>query len=189
MIEEHIMSSQDSTPIFMMKDLRSMYQEKLEHLGATNDYVSRVNVTRLKQRILKQIPGLCEQKSGKFVLLTLDGEVGEAIFEASLCTSQDDGVILCKAAKIIRKHLFLQEEVFDGNLSKERQKTSVPAHLIHLVGLILEGATHYDNTSKGTEIVALNLAQLLRFSAIKHKRRDEAINRRHSKMNEPPLPV
>ena len=103
-----------------------------------------------------------------------------------MCTSQDDGV---KAAKIIRKHLFLQEEVFDGNLSKEPQKTSVPAHLIHLVGLILEGATHYDNISKGTEIVALNLAHLLRFNAIKHKRRDEAINRRHSKMNEPPLPV
>ena len=89
----------------MMKDLRKIYQEKLLHLGALQDFVQGVNVTRLKEAILEQVPGLCEQKSGRCVLLTVDGDIGKATFEASLRSSQDEGLIICKAAKLIRKYL------------------------------------------------------------------------------------
>ena len=56
----------------MMKDLHAMFQQKLRQLGATNEHVDRVNVTRLKDNILAEVPGLCEQTKGKYVLLTLD---------------------------------------------------------------------------------------------------------------------
>ena len=69
----------------MLKDLRKLYQEKLRFLGANN---ADVNVTRLKEEILKQIPGLCEKKSGKYVLLTVT-EVGRALFESSQSSSKD----------------------------------------------------------------------------------------------------
>ena len=35
-----------------------------------------VQATRFKGEILKLVPGLCEVKDGKYVLLTLDSEIG-----------------------------------------------------------------------------------------------------------------
>ena len=52
----------------MMKDLHHLYQEMLDN----------VNVTKLKEEILKRVPTLCEQRNGKFILLTLDRHVGKA---------------------------------------------------------------------------------------------------------------
>ena len=124
----------------MMKDLRAMYQQTLKQLGASKEQVDRVNVTRLKNNILTEVSGLCEQKKGKYVFLTLDGVMGKALFEASCNSTTDEGIIICKAASIIRKHMFITDESFDDDLSTIRQKSSVPPHLLHLIGLILEGA-------------------------------------------------
>ena len=71
-IQELIISS-ETTPVFYMKDLRVMYQEKLEELGASNEQIERVNVTRLKEHLLKEVYDLCEEKEGKCILLTLNG--------------------------------------------------------------------------------------------------------------------
>ena len=119
------------------------------------------------------------------MLLTLDG----AIFEASSVSSKSEGIMICKAANIVRKHTFTKVESFDGDLSTIPQKSSIPAHLIHLVGLILEGAKDYDSVSDITEGMALKLAQLIRFNSLKTKRRNESDKKRHSKRNEPPLPL
>ena len=164
----------------MLKDLRKLYQEKLRFLGANN---ADVNVTRLKEEILKQIPGLCEKKSGKYVLLTVT-EVGRALFESSQSSSIDEGIILSKAAKIVRKYMFLREETFSGDLSKQRQRLSVPDSLYHLIALILEENVDVSNLKS----ITLNIAQLIRFNAVKSKRSATG-SIRHSKTNEPPFPV
>ena len=163
----------------MLKDLRKLYQEKLRFLGANN---ADVNVTRLKEEILKQIPGLCE-KSGKYVLLTVT-EVGRALFESSQSLSKDEGIILSKAAKIVRKYMLLREETFSRDLSKQRQRLSVPDSLYHLIALILEANVDVSNLKSTT----LNIAQLVRFNAVKSKRSATG-SIHHSKTNEPPSPV
>ena len=188
-IEEKIAISDTTTPIFMMKDLRMLYQEKLRQLGAPEQLIEKVNVTKLKNRILELLPGLCEQKNGKYVILTLNGDVGKAIFEATTNSALDDGVILAKAAKIVRKHLFLNEEVFDGDISKARQMSSVPAHLLHLLGLILEGSTDQTSMNDTSQSIALYIAQLIRFNSVQQKRRQNSLKIRHARTNEPPLPV
>ena len=188
-IEEKIAISDTTTPIFMMKDLRMLYQEKLRQLGAPEQLIEKVNVTKLKNRILELLPGLCEQKNGKYVILTLNGDVGKAIFEATTNSALDDGVILAKAAKIVRKHLFLNEEVFDGDISKARQMSSVPAHLLHLLGLILEGSTDQTSMNDTSQSIALNIAQLIRFNSVQQKRCQNSLKIRHARTNEPPLPV
>ena len=71
-------------------------------------------------------------------MVTLNGAIGRAVFEASLKSTIDEGVILSQTASIIRKHLFTKNECFDGNLSVNNQKSSVPIHLLHLLGLMLE---------------------------------------------------
>ena len=87
--------------------------------------------------------------------------MGKAIFEASSIPCKSEGIIICKAANIVRKHMFTKEESCDGDPSTICQTSSIPAHLLHLVGLILEGAKDYDSVSDSTEGMALKLAQLI----------------------------
>ena len=169
----------------MMKDLRKKFQSILEKHGATAESINSVNVTRLKEIILAEIPDLFEEKKGKYVILTSRRPLGESIFEASM-SPRTEGGILYSAAKIIRKYMFEHDEFFDGDLSQDRQKQSVPRHLLLLLGLILEDCN--DSTiSNAIADISLKLAQLVRFNAVKRKRSGDAI--RHTKNNEPPLPV
>ena len=71
-------------------------------------------------KILVDIPGLREEKQGKDVAITVDGEMRRAVFEACQLSSQDDGFILARAAKIIRKVLFENDLLFDGDLSSSK---------------------------------------------------------------------
>ena len=83
--------------------------------------------------------------------------------ECSQDTWHDEGIILSKAAKIVRRFLFSKEETFDGDLSKQRQKESVPLPLVNLISLIIDGETNIEDASTNAAAVATNLAQILRF--------------------------
>ena len=138
---------------------------------------------------MKYVSCLYEKKKGKDVLLTLEEHVGHVIFEASTTSSFDEGIILSKAAKTIRHHLFSSDQVFDGDLSQQKQIASVPKELIHFVSLILEGTSQHQQISGNTHAIAVNLSQLIRFNAVKTKRKLGDSRFRHSKANEPPRPI
>ena len=95
---------------------------------------------------------------------------------------------IVKSCKNCCRFLFSKEETFDGDLSIKRQKESVPLPLLNLVSLIIDGETTIDNTTTNAAKAATNLAQLLRFNAVKIKWKSDRFLR-HSKSNEPPLPV
>ena len=96
---------------------------------------------------------------------------------------------MSKAAKIIRHHVFSSDQVFDGDLSQQKQTASVPKELIHLVSLILEGTSQHQQVSGNTHATAVTLSQLIRFNAVKTKRKLGDSHVRHFKANEPPLPI
>ena len=52
--------NQIQVPVFFMKDLKKLYQQKLIYLEAAPDFKDNLHVTRLKKEILKRIPGLFE---------------------------------------------------------------------------------------------------------------------------------
>ena len=186
-IEEVLLASTESTPVFMTKDLRLNYRRILKKLGATDEHISCVNVTRLKEKILEEFPQLWEEKSGKCTILTTSSKrTGKAIYEKSILSGQAEGRTIFKAIKIIRKYMFETDKVFDGDFSEECQLKAVPSHLLLLLGLILEGSKDL-NISDTTASVALKLSQLVRFNLVKKKR--IGMNFRHSKKSEPPLPV
>ena len=60
-----------------------MYQERLKELNASPEQIERVNVTRLKEHIPKEVKGLREEKKGRCTMLTIDRSVDRAVFEAS----------------------------------------------------------------------------------------------------------
>ena len=61
-----------------------------------------MNSTRLKERLLSEIPGLVAYKKGRDVLIAFDKDIGPVLSEASFYT---DAIILAKAAKILRMHM------------------------------------------------------------------------------------
>ena len=60
-----------------------MYQNRLKTLGASEIMIQNVNVTRMKEDLLKQVPGLREQIDGKYVILTVDDEFWRAFIKCS----------------------------------------------------------------------------------------------------------
>ena len=82
---------------------------------------------------------MCEQKDGKHILLTLDGEIS-----SSVNFSKDEGIILGNIAKIIRKELFSNSTLCNGDISEERHSFSVPSRLFHLLTIMLDGKTERD---------------------------------------------
>ena len=97
-----------------------------------------------------------------------------------------EGTIIFNAARVIRKYMFESDEVLDGDISEERQKGSVSKQLLLLICSILEDSKDFE-FSNSTLDLSLKLAQLIRFNTVKTKRKGN--NFRHSKDNEPPLPV
>ena len=75
-----LLASTGSTPVFIMKDLRLNYQLILKKLGATDEHISCVNVTKLKEKILAEFPQLWEDKSRRCKILTASSKrTGKAI--------------------------------------------------------------------------------------------------------------
>ena len=86
--------------------------------GTPGEETSRVHSTRFKDVILELILGLCESRKWVNILLTLDGEMGQPFFEACQNSNKDDGPVLAKASQIVRRVMFSDEEVFDGDISR-----------------------------------------------------------------------
>ena len=121
-------------------------------------------------------------------MLSLDDENGRELFKASKNSVSDEGMIISKTAKIIRKSMFENVEIFDGDFSFQNQKASVSKQLVQLISLILDGNTLSNEAEKYTltEAIKMNLSQLIQFNSVRKKRRSSD-NVRHSKTNEPPF--
>ena len=80
-------------PVFMIKGLRSLYQDLPRNLDAFEEITNNVNVTGLKEKILKELTTLCKHRDGKAVLLTSDRNVGKKLFEVTQNSHRDDSIV------------------------------------------------------------------------------------------------
>ena len=167
-----------------------MYKEKLHKQGASDDIVSFVHCTRLTKKILTAIPGIIatrsSQSSNSPVVLTLDGELGKAIFQTCMHSSFNDVLVMADAARRIRKVLFCNNQTFNGDTSYESQASSVPNILIRLISMILEGGKTDRELNSSQTRIACNISQIIKFNSMKEKSKVTTINSRN---NEPTLPV
>ena len=185
--------SDGKVPVYTQKDIVNTYKSNLLDYGASKEIIKAVHCTRLTDKILASVPGIISiqnnQSTKRDVVLTLDGELGKAVFQACTHSSTDDIIVIADAAKRIRKVLFCQDKRFDGDTSVECQESSVPPILLRLVSMILEGGKPNRELSEGQRKIACNIAQIIKFNAVKQARNETTVNFRHSRDNEPPLPV
>ena len=183
-IEEKKVTSQ-SPPVFRLSKLCELYKAKLEEIGLE---VSRVHSTRLKERLLQHFPDLQTHKEGKSYILMFESDVSKALKNVHESTDEE-GMILKKAAQIIRRDMLRKTSIFDGTFDDECQVNSVSPSLLYMIRMMLEGpGITADNDDSGARYQArLSIAQLITYNAVTYKSKAEKA--RHHSSKETPLPV
>ena len=172
-----------SSPIFKLSELSKKYQNYLKMLTGTNH---DTHSTRLKERILNNVPELECRKEGRDMLLLFSEDIGTVLRNACESDCDSDAISLMKAAKLIRKDLKSVSYNFEGSFEVDCQKENIPKSLFTLTSTILNG-TSLESNKETPDQHSLSLSQLLIFNT-----RDNAMtltNTRHEKQNETPLAI
>jgi hypothetical protein len=183
---EDIREADSETPILKLSELVALYKSRLEQLGA--DTSSRTNSTRLKEKLLAEIPGLEAHRSSYEVILSFKESTGD-LLKSSQRNPDSDAVILMRAAQIVRKEILDTQYKFQGSLLDEKYD-DLPSSLVALIQMILAGTNIESQTETGKDVNAAtsSITQLLTFNAIKRSRKDtQAV--RHNPDRETRLPL
>ena len=113
---------------------RHLYQQHLAQLGVDSP---RVNSTRLKDKLLEEIPELEAHRSGRDLLLAFQKDVGKALTQSN---DFSDTLIIAKAAKILRKCMLEHQSKFDGTFPAGCVQNAIPPILLQFVGMVEHGA-------------------------------------------------
>jgi hypothetical protein len=119
--------------VFRLADLVSMYQERLSQLGLKS---LAVHTTHLKEKLLKEMPGLKAHTKGRDLLLIFEKDIGPII---ALACDYSDTFHMAKTAEILRKVLQKHKSKFMGSFSADEIQSSIPSSSLHLVKMIEHG--------------------------------------------------
>ena len=144
-----------------------------------------VNSTRLKEKLLAEIPELDNYKSGREIHLAFKNDVGQAITEAS---TYSDAMLLAKAAQILRNRMLEHKQRNEGNLNETSIYDSLPSALLQFVCMIEHGADIQSQLRYGATPTDLAMAQLLQYNCFSQSTED-CRTHRHSRDREPPFPI
>jgi len=190
---------EDTSPVFRLADLANLYANRMEHFGVPLD--TRVNTTRLKERLLAQLPGLRAQSKGRDVLLAFDEDIGEALGKACELDCDSELVHLARASQIVRRYMFEEANSFTGSFKEGCQQEAVPPVLLSLVNMVLHGPSIKNQFDAPSRQAALSIAQLLKFNGAKHRQKQKRSTSpvgtktqehpavRHATSQETPLPM
>lgn len=175
-------SNSEGLSVFRLADILSLYKQRLLQLGIDTPMV---NSTRLKDKLLAEIPELETHKKGRDVLLAFHVDVGSILSQAS---DFNDAILLAKSASILRRQMVDHKSKFDGTFHESCIEESIPPTLLQFVGMIEHGADIKSQLRFGASKTDLAMAQLLQYNC--YARYKEGANtHRHSKDRETPFPV
>ena len=100
-IEEALLNTTDTIPVFKLSDSTKHYHSSLQDLGLTVQ--TRIHSTRFKQRLVAQFEDIAAYNEGREVILAFNSDIGEVISTAASTNYDDNGYILAKAASILRR--------------------------------------------------------------------------------------
>ena len=187
-IEESRMVSTAELPVFRLAELVDKYTSRLKQLGENTP--ARIHTTRLKDRILSQIPALEEHKQGRDVFLAFKTDLANALQKAHKEDIDEEAMHLAKAAIIVRKEMFTQKYTFDGSFESNCQADSIPPSLVSLVNMILYGPNIEMQASTLTKSQSgLTISQLLQYNSYHRRSSGEVKRERRNKSRETPLPI
>ena len=138
--------------------MASLYKQRLQQLGVQ---VPAVTSTRLKDKLLKELPELEAHKKGRDVLLAFQDDVGVALSDSC---DYSDAIILAKAAKILRRHMPGHKSTVDGTFNMDSSADAVPPSLLQFVGMVEHGADIKSQLRFGASKTDTAIAHLLQYN-------------------------
>ena len=179
------------SPVFKLSFLTKVTAKRMTEMGVTTEDKD-INRTRLKDHLVSFVPGLRADKSGREVVLSFEGDVGDAIRDSSSLGALSDGLCLGRAAAIIQKTLFSEFPQLKGSFGGDfTPSNSVPPVLLYFTKMLLQGpnidseALNSDNCQNA----ALSISQLIRFNSVRSMRKASVRRHRHELTSETPLPL
>ena len=171
---------------FKLADLAKLYHNRLEQLGVS--IPKRINTTRLKERLLDQMPNLKAHTKGRDLVLAFDDDTADALIIASQFKKDSDIMHLAKTAQIVRKEMLEKKQAFDGSFPPEALTESVPDLLLALMNMIVEGPNikYQTGEERRGNSAALIISQLLMFNCKRNSCLDST-KVRHEKDRETPV--
>lgn len=179
--------SESGSHLFKLTDLTSLYVQRLENLGINKT----INKTRLKNALLEHFKGsLQEQTDGRHTVLVFREGISDLLKDALKRRDfSEDAEILAKAARIVRKDMFLNEGFnFRGCFPMNCQSKNLTSSLRSLVSMIINGLDIKDHSIPETQ-ACLTICETIIFNSKKRACKTKTGQTRHSASREPPLPL
>lgn len=167
-----------------LADLVAMYQDRLSKLLRVDvEDLPYVHSTRFREKIQSQFPSLRADKEGRDIVLR---HTSTSILHNIHDEDQDqDALAFQRFVKSLRRTIFNSPVSFDGSLSQEREKESVPSALLAAVNTLMYGCTVTSENAACQP--ALTIAQLVMLNIQKKVPKGEIV--RNKRELEAPFPL
>ena len=142
---EDMNSDENNAPVFKLTDIAQLYKTRLEQLGLTVG--ERIHTTRLKERLLSELPHLRAHSRGSDTLLSFEKDIGPALMIA--CQTDSDAMHLMRAGQVVRIEILNSSSSFDGSFKENCQQRAVPPSLLAFINMVLDGTNIEHQYTKG----------------------------------------
>ena len=130
--------------------------------------------------------------SDRKLYIACESAIGKAAARELNQTPDQDACNMARTAIHLREQIFDLQQGFSGEFPTNVQEESVPPVLLSFIGMLLCGPSVKDSSNREVDdrkSVALAIAQLLIYNAVKKKPTKSVTNIRHRVERETPLPV
>ncbi len=178
----------DSDSPFYISELAELYKTKLDELGGTVPI--RIHTPRFQERILSQIPWMKGLKAhDKKLYIACENAIGKVAAQELHQSPDQNACNMARTAIHLREHIFDSKQKFDGKFPANIQEESVPHILSSFIDMVLCGPSVKHHKVEDQKSVALCIAELLIYNAVKKTPTKSVTNIRHKADRETPLAI
>jgi len=166
-----------------------LYKARLNELGGM--VPDKIHTTRFQEHILSQIPWMSGQNADRKLYIACKSTIRKAAAHVLNQTPDQNACNMAQTAIhfMIREQIFDFQQGFSGEFTTNVQEESVPPLLSSFINMVLCGPSVKDRDVDDRKSVALTIAQLLIYNAVKKKPIKSVANIRHRAERETLLPV
>ena len=181
-VKYYIIKKETEEPgfIFEVNNLEGMYINSLKNFGIT----SKSHVTRFAKKLKKDLPGLETRTLDNKRLTMYFKSTGDALIPQRIMTPTEISRSMVDVVSILRKEMGAMNNRFTGKLSPDNQLKSVPAKLVTLISMLIEGCSIVNDTFS-QEVISVS--QIIQSNFHEKQRKSGLLTHRIQKKNETPV--
>jgi hypothetical protein len=167
--------------------LKELYEEKVKL--SEQEGAAAIHSTRFRDQILKRLgPEWTAHKDGNKTIIAREKSVGDALFQSWLSDSEAENIV--SVGVLLRKYVLQSQPCFTGSFCDRPLSNIVPAPLLTLVDVLLEGPDAIKKNDQSNETSKLKIASLISQLIVSNSSKSSgALVQRNAKDRETPFPL